>query len=671
MKLFYILILICVITNDICAENLDMTAKSYDMAEYENLMHIINKYSDLATKTRMNSDFVPGILTVITRNEMETAGFKTFEDVLKSTAAINVYIDSVGVRKISVRGIGGTVATGNVKIMLNNISMVDSIASLSDILLDIPISVIERIEIVRGPGSAIYGEYAYTGVINIITRKNDSIVSLGIASLESISSTALLNYNSKDNCTHLSLMAHQFRTDGSDAITGPDAYYSQGPEMKAISLAPGSTNEILKGKSVLLSLKHKDTSFSGYMGNIYRGYYMGQYHYLYNLSEDTPHKLREHALQLSHKILFNPQLNLIIKAGSQKYRYFFDNYYMYPPGYPLFPEGFKLDFDSMERKNYANFDVSYCFENHSLLFSLEYISSKTLVKIFNTEMYRHIYSMISQYEYKPFDNFSLTLGTRYDNYDDKYDNFDDIDNNISPRIAAVYNFRLKHILKCQYQKAFRPVATGEIFTSKNLKPPTINTYELSYTYKSPFTRGRINLYQSILKDVIGTTVTGPHEPCFFVYFNINKIRAHGIEMELEHQLFQKLKINTNAAFMYSKNLDTSKSMPLQTNFIGNALIVYSPLPIFNISTRYRYLGNIKREVGDNRNELAGYHNLDLSINLNATKISTKIRLGIDNVLNEDIRVPTPVSMIYFKDRTYPEDYPLRGRTMWFDIVYEF
>lgn len=307
MKLFQLVIFICVITSSVYAKNLDLLANAEDMAEYEKLIHIIDKYSDLATKTRMNSDFVPGILSVITRSEMEMAGFKTLEDVLGSVAGIHVYIDSVGIRTISIRGIGGTVASGNVKMMLNNISMIDSLASLSDVLLDFPISLMERIEIVRGPGSAIYGEYAYAGVINIITRKTNSMVSLGIASLASLSSSALLNYYSQDHSSHLSLMAHQFKTDGSDAITGPDAYYahSQEADMKAASFAPGSTNETQKGKSILFSFKHNDTSFSGHMTNIYRGYYMGYYHYLYNLREEMPHKIRQHALELSHKIHFN------------------------------------------------------------------------------------------------------------------------------------------------------------------------------------------------------------------------------------------------------------------------------------------------------------------------------------------------------------------------------
>jgi len=63
--------------------------------------------------------------------------------------------------------------------------------------------------------------------------------------------------------------------------------------------------------------------------------------------------------------------------------------------------------------------------------------------------------------------------------------------------------------------------------------------------------------------------------------------------------------------------------------------------------------------------------LDTSMRIHATKISTKIRFGIDNVLNEDMRIPTSVSHIINKEETYPGDFPLKGRTMWFDIIYEF
>ena len=436
-------------------ENIDIPGSAEDLAELEKLESIIDKYSDLVTKTRMNSDFVPGILTVVTRNEMEIAGFKTVEEVLSAMAGMHIYIDGFGFRTISVRGIGGATASGNIKMMLNNNSMTDSITSLSDFLLDYPVALLERIEIVRGPGAAVYGEYAYTGVINVVTRKTDSIVSLGIGSISTLSGSALLNYYSQDQSTHLSALVHKFKTDGSDATTGPDAYHSQGLKMKAASLAPGPTNEKQQGSSMFLSLKHNNTSCKANISQLYRGDSMGCYHYLYNLRDDTPQKIRQQAFQLSQTIEIHSQLKSILKLGWNRYRYFSEHMYLYPPIYPWYPDGLEFHMNVIERKKYANLDVSYVIDSHRFLLGLEYTEEKHIFSGI-TDMYRHIYSLVSQYESQPFEKFSLTLGLRYDNYDDT-------DNSFSPRIAGVYRLLSNHVFKCQYQAAFRPPTTGERF----------------------------------------------------------------------------------------------------------------------------------------------------------------------------------------------------------------
>jgi len=663
-KILQALFIIFLVTNLIHAENLEFQTSSEDMKEFEQLMSMIDKYSDLATKTRMNSDFVPGILTVITRDEMEISGLKTVEDVLMTLAGINIYIDSTGFRIMSVRGIGGANASGNVKIMLNNISLSDSISSVSDFILDYPVELLQRIELIRGPGSAIYGEHAYTGVINIITRNKDSIASFGLGSLSTLSGSALLNYNSQEYPINLSAFIHGFKSDGSDAITGPDAYYAfQDPEIRKLSLAPGPTNERKERKIGFVSLNYLNTEFSANFNQIYNGDSMGMYHYLYNLREDTPNKLRNNTYQLSHNFDISPQINAIIKGGYQKYECIFEHKYVFPPKHPYFSE---LNVFYLERKKYANLDLFYKIDDHQLLFSFEYNAEKHIYSVKNITSYRHLYSLLSQYEGQIFEGFSFTGGIRYDNYDD-------IDNSISPRLAGVYQFNSNNILKFQYQKAFRPLTKTELInaylTSYNLVPSKINTYEMSYIYKNSFSRFRFSLYESELNDVIHIKVYPPLSD--WNYENISKVRARGIEIELEQQISNHLKFNMNSTFMYTKNLENNKKMPLQAEFIANAAFIYSPFKYLDFSTRYKYVGDRSRDEDDKRSNLAGYHKFDTSVMFHAVKISTKIRFGIDNLLNEKIYVPTSVAHLFNKEQTYPEDFPLKGRTMWFDIVYEY
>jgi len=643
------------------AENSSSGPSPEDMTELNKLMSIIDKYSDLATKTRMNSDFVPGILTVVTRNEMEIAGFKTVEDALKMMAGIHIYTDSIGFRTISIRGIGGSTASGNVKVMLNNISLSDSISSLSDFILDYPVELLQRIELIRGSGSAIYGEQAYTGVINLVTRKTDSIVSFGIGSLLTLSGSVLYNYNSREYPIHFSAFMHQFKSDGSDAITGPDAYYhSQPPEDKSLSLAPGSTNEKIVRHLNFLEMAYANTKFTTKFSQLDHGDSMGWYHYLYNLREDTPTTLRQQLFDLSQNIEINQYVTAVIKGGFQEHKCIFKHKYIFPPNHPYFTE---YNVYYLERKKYTGLDVFYKTNKHRFLFGFDYTSEKHTYSLDNINTYRHLYSLLSQYEGQLFDNFSLTGGIRYDNYDD-------VDNCLSPRIALVYRFNSNHILKCQYQEAFRPPTKTEMVTSTHIDPATINTYEISYTFKNTFSRARLSLYDSTLENVVQLKVYPPLPS--WNYENISKVRSRGVEIELEQKISQQIKLNSNASSIYTKNLDSNLRMPLQADFMANAGIIYNPLNYINFSTSYHYLGSRSREEDDKRQDLAGYHKIDASMRINATKISTKIRLGIDNLLNEDIRIPTSISHLFIsKEQTYPGDYPLKGRTMWFDIVYEY
>jgi iron complex outermembrane receptor protein len=659
-KQFQIALGIIILTvSMIYAQNSNFDTGPEDMETLESLMSIIDKYSDLATKTRMNSDFVPDILTVVTRDEMETSGFKTVENVLKTLAGIHIYVDSIGFRTISIRGIGGSTASGNVKVMLNGISLSDSISSLSEFILDYPVELLERIELIRGPGSAIYGEQAYTGVINVITRETESLVSLGIGSLSTLSGSALLNYDFQDYPVHLSAFVHRLKSDGSDAITGPDAYYSQGPDKIKLSHAPGTTNEKIKRDLSFLSLNYFNTSLTAKYSQLKHGDSMGWYHYLFNLREDTPNIFRQQIIHLSQKIEITPHISGTLKGGFQEHRCIFEHKYVFPPEHPLYRE---YNVYYLERKKYATLDVFYKINDHRVLLGVDYNAQKHIYSLNKVNTYRNTYALLSQYEGQLFNDFSLTCGLRYDNYDD-------VEDSLSPRLAGVYRLNSNHIIKCQYQEAFRPPAKSEMETSSHIEPAKIHTYEISYTYKTAFSRGRISMYESILRDVVQLKVYPPLPK--WNYENISKVRARGLEIELEQKLSQQIKLNSNTAFMYTKNLDSNKRLPLQAEFIANAGIIYSPFTYLNFSTRYHYMGSRSREKEDQRRDLAGYHKLDASIMIHATKISTKIRMGIDNVFNEDTRIPTSISHLFNKTQTYPGDFPLKGRMMWFDIAYEY
>jgi len=661
-KFIKIIILICfllIFTNiGLCSEIFDNNDD--DQMEFEQLMSIIEKYSDIATKTRLNVEYVPGILTVIKRDEMEKAGFKTVEDVLMSISSINIYIDSIGVRNISIRGVSGSVGSGNVKFMVNNISVIDSMNAIFDLIFDYPVCLLERIEVIRGPGSALYGEYAYSGVINIITRNKKSIAAFELKSLNSLSASAILDYYPKNEAFHFNALIHQYQTDGSDGIVGPDAFYAFGPNMQENSLAPGATNEKQKGKYGIVSFEYNNFSCTAQSSQIKRGDFMGPNHYLNNLKDDTPLHYSNHLFQITQKIDFKPNLEVVLKGGRSEHKIKLVDYCLFPPKHPFFPDGFELNSNVKSKKNYGSMDINYHFSSESdILLGVEYYRENFLIDQGKT--YRHVFSLFSQYELKPIEDLSFTLGFRYD----KYSNTEE---QKSPRFSAVYRLTSNHIFKFQYANAFRPPTLYENYIYPNIKPPTIKTYELCYTYKDINTMGKISLYHSTMKNFIDTE----SDPIVhFVYFNINKVRSRGVEFELEQILWDRLRLITRATHMYTKNLDADIKMPFQTDFIANAGITYSPFSHLSFSTQYLYIGNRSREFKDNRKELSGYHKFNISMLINIQKICTKVRAGLDNIFNEDVRVPTPTAHLADPRATYIGDYPRYGRMMWFDIVHEF
>jgi iron complex outermembrane receptor protein len=130
-----------------------------------------------ATRDEQEIRKIPANVTVITREEIERSNAKTTVDVLRDEVGV-VVRDLLGTGKaaqIDIRGFGETGP-------LNTLVLVDG-RRVNEIDLSgvdwtqIPIDQVERIEILRGPGSVLYGDNAVGGVINIITKKPDKLFS--------------------------------------------------------------------------------------------------------------------------------------------------------------------------------------------------------------------------------------------------------------------------------------------------------------------------------------------------------------------------------------------------------------------------------------------------------------------------------------------------------------
>ena len=123
-----------------------------------------------ATRIAQHNYRITGNVTVIDQDDIKALGAQNIPELLSDAIGVNIY--NYGTAKssnIDIRGFGET-APSNVLVLVND-RKINSVDLSGPDLLRIPIGAIDRIEIIRGAGSVLYGDNAVGGVVNIITKK--------------------------------------------------------------------------------------------------------------------------------------------------------------------------------------------------------------------------------------------------------------------------------------------------------------------------------------------------------------------------------------------------------------------------------------------------------------------------------------------------------------------
>ncbi len=143
----------------------------FDQYAKMSLEEILDLEIVTASKHTQNISRVPAVVTVYTKDFIKETGARDLIDLLRLTPGF-LEMGDVNERNFGTRGISGTTAQ-HVLIMINGHRINDLLTSTAApdwISLDY----VERVEVIRGPGSALYGGNALSGVINIITKTGNT-----------------------------------------------------------------------------------------------------------------------------------------------------------------------------------------------------------------------------------------------------------------------------------------------------------------------------------------------------------------------------------------------------------------------------------------------------------------------------------------------------------------
>lgn len=148
-----------------------LAAQDWDDMSLEDLMNVtVTTVSKKAEKASEAS----AVMTVITADDIKRMGARTLDDVLKTVAGISIIETYYGYSSVTFRGIQQTHYNSKSLLLLNGHPMYETVVG-SYYVEAIPVTSISRIEIIRGPGSVMYGTNAFAGVINVITKKGKDI----------------------------------------------------------------------------------------------------------------------------------------------------------------------------------------------------------------------------------------------------------------------------------------------------------------------------------------------------------------------------------------------------------------------------------------------------------------------------------------------------------------
>lgn len=159
------------------------SGEAYYEMSLEDLMNIKVSVASIKALTARES---PGIITIITEEEIRNSGFRDLMDILATIPGFDFGVDVEGIIGLGVRG--NWAHEGKFLLLIDGLEMNENLFSSTQFGNHYPIENIKQIEIIRGPGSAMYGEFAEYAVINIISRQAEEINGATVSA--NVSSTA-------------------------------------------------------------------------------------------------------------------------------------------------------------------------------------------------------------------------------------------------------------------------------------------------------------------------------------------------------------------------------------------------------------------------------------------------------------------------------------------------
>ena len=627
------------------------------------------KMLSIATGHPILQNLSPSVTSVMTSKDIEKIGARRLEDVLEYLPGVHVSSARAGNTNnvIGFRGIYSE-ANSQVLILINGVPQRNTFIGGKPFAWTMPVKNISHIEVIRGPGSMLYGGDATTGVINIILKTGKELRGGNVGSFLGSNDTyeGWAQYGQKNNDWEYSFSTQGGTTNGSQGRIERDAQsFLDNQFGTQVSNAPGFTNNGRDDIDARVDLAYKDwlRLRAGYQrfNNVQTG--QGA-----TLALDKSGTTNEdvYNLDLSAKHKFNNDL------ASESKIYFVGqetnwNWGLLPPGTlsGFLPQGANVQSTNFQGTTAFTSQLNYTGVKHHNVTSgagiiynwidnisnkLNYLITPSFIQqIPFTELSslgsdpnlksrnRTNFYTLLQDEWKFATDFYLTTGLRYDYYSDTSDGF-------SPRISLVWNANNNLTTKLLYSRSFRPPS----FLEKNLtatpntilKPEIMDTVEFQIENKwSPQLATSTNAYWFQLDNLITSanqSVLTTVQPFPTAFSNARKINGMGTEVEGRFTYNDNLNMSLNYSYHYVSNSDNTGLLP---EHMIKALFDWKFTKDWMIGSQLSWVGERKRPVNDPRPNLSNYFIAGVTLSTKVAK-PLEFTLRVNNVFSANAREPS-------------------------------
>jgi len=613
----------------------------------------------VTAKSNQSAENVAGSISIITAQDIKQMSATSLQDILEEVVGINIGVNSSSIsgrENISIRGTDSK----HTLILIDGkrISGTDAQIGHSDFQYNwLPINAIEKIEIVRGPMSAVYGSKAIGGVVNIITKKPESEFSGSVdfekgfnASNGGDEQEISLNFAGKAT-EKLSIAGSFEKKDIDITYDKDDQTITADREGKEITNLMLSTwydldeTQQIKGMYLSGDEVREQQEYSSRSGTttIYDKYYdIEKEHYSIGYQKNFEHLMLD--LQF---------YNTSSDSHTQKYSY------THELEDKVLSAEFKIDaiennfivagIEKSEEKYRKRYDDASKDETSGFAGSID-----------NTSMYL-------QDEIELGESTLLVFGGRYDDHEKFGGHF-------TPKANIVYKLSENHRLKAGYGEGFNaPTVTQNssnyVFSGRHefrgnddLDPETSKSFELGYEGKINNTTIKTSIFKTEVEDLVGSVFLRS-EPLYpgatmmkniYQYSNIDKVDIEGFELEFDQKELMP-DVDLNIGYNYLKTEDKSTTRELLAkpkHKLNLKLTAQLPADVKSVF-RVKYTGS---QYNGDYIKQGGYTTVGLQFSKELMKNLTG-RIGAENLTNEQLEDT--------------DNYQIKGRVIYLGLNYSF